>query len=63
MRQFIKAVYAAVVALLGSLVTVLVDGTSFGDIGAGAWVSAVLVALIAGGGVYGLRNVPPEPKP
>lgn len=59
MGQFVKAIYAFIVAGLGSLVTVLVDGTSFGDISAGAWVSTLLVALVAGGGVYGLKNVPP----
>jgi len=56
--QSLKAVYAAAVASLGSLVTVLVGDTSFGDLTDGQWVSVVLVGLIAGGGVYGITNKP-----
>lgn len=56
--QALKAWYAFVVAGLGSLVTVMVDDTSVGDITDGQWASALLVALVAGGGVYGLSNTP-----
>jgi hypothetical protein len=56
----LKAVYATVVAFLGSLVTVMVGDAGFGDITDGQWVAAVLVGLVAGGGVFGLRNVPPS---
>lgn len=51
-----KAIYAFVVAGLGSIVTVLVDDASIGDLTDGQWASAILVALVAGGGVYGLKN-------
>ena len=51
-----KAIYATAVAALGSLVTVLVGDTGFGDLTDGQWVSVILVGLVAGGGVYGLKN-------
>lgn len=56
--QAAKAIFAFVVAGLGSLTVVMVDDTSVGDITDGQWASAVLVALIAGGGVYGISNAP-----
>jgi len=52
----VKAIYATAVAALGSLVTVLVGDTGFGELTDGQWVSVVLVGLVAGGGVYGLKN-------
>lgn len=58
MGQFTKAIYATVVAALGSLGSLLVNDTGLGDITAGQWVFVALAALVAGGGVYGLRNVP-----
>lgn len=58
MRPFLKAVYATVVAGLGSLVTVMVGDIGFGDITDGQWLAALLVALTAGGGVYGITNRP-----
>jgi len=51
-----KAIYATAVAALGSLVTVLVGDTGFGDLTDGQWVSVILVGIVAGGGVYGLKN-------
>lgn len=54
----LKAWYAFVVAGLGSLVTVLVDDAGIGDITDGQWGTALLVGLIAGGGVYGITNSP-----
>ena len=51
-----KAIYATAVAALGSLVTVLVGDTGFGDLTDGQWVSVILGGLVAGGGVYGLKN-------
>jgi len=56
---FAKATYATVVSALGSLSAVLVGpGTSFGAITSGQWVTVALAALIAGGGVYGITNLP-----
>jgi hypothetical protein len=55
-RQAAKAIYAAVVGFLGSLVVVMVGDVGFGDITDGQWVAAVLLGLTAGGGVYGIRN-------
>lgn len=51
-----KAVYAGAVGFLGSITVVMVNDVSFGDVSDGQWLSAVLVGLIAGGGVYGIRN-------
>ena len=53
-----KAIYAFLVAGIGSLVTVMVNDAGFGDITDGQWLTAALVALIAGGGVFGLTNGP-----
>ena len=60
MLQFAKAIYATVVAGLGALVTVLVDDAGLDDLTSGQWVSVVLTALVAGGGVYGIANKPPS---
>lgn len=57
-RQAAKAVYATVIAALGSLAAVLVGDVGIGDVSAGQWVTVALAALIAGGGVYGIRNAP-----
>lgn len=56
--QFAKAIYATVIAGLGSLAVPLVGDTGFGDLTAGQWVTIVLAALVAGGGVYGIPNKP-----
>jgi hypothetical protein len=53
-----KAVYAAVIAALSGLVTVLVGDIGFGDLSSGQWVTIVLAALVAGGGTYGISNTP-----
>jgi hypothetical protein len=58
--RYWKALYAALVAFLGALVTVMVDDVGFGDIADGQWVAAVLAGLVAGGGVAGIRNAPSE---
>lgn len=52
----LKAFYAAVIAGLSGLVTVLVGDTGFTDLSAGQWVTIALAALIAFGGTYGLTN-------
>jgi hypothetical protein len=59
----LKAFYAAIVAALSGLVTVLVDNANFGDLTAGQWVVIALAAVVAFGGVYGLTNtVAAKPK-
>ena len=54
--KYAKAIYAFVVAGLGSLAAVLVGDVSFGDVTDGQWVTVVLAALVAGGGVFGIKN-------
>lgn len=56
MFQFAKALYATAIAGLGSLAAVLVGDSDFGDVTSGQWVTIVLAALVAGGGVYGITN-------
>lgn len=58
MSQFAKAIYAFVIAGLGALAAVLVGDVGIDDLTAGQWVTVALAALIAGGGVYGIRNAP-----
>ena len=59
MAQFTKAIYATVVAALGSLAALLTNDTSLSQITAGQWVVVALAALVAGGGVYGIPNRTP----
>lgn len=54
--QIAKALYAAFTSGLGSLATVLVGGASLSAVTAGQWVTCLLVALTAGGGVFGITN-------
>lgn len=56
MRQAAKAILAAVIAALGSLATVMVGDTGFGDLSAGQWVTIALAVSVAFGGVYGIKN-------
>jgi hypothetical protein len=56
MSKFAKAIYATVVAGLGALAAVLVGDVGIGDLSAGQWVTVVLAAIVAGGGVYGIKN-------
>lgn len=56
-----KAIYAAVVAALSGLVTVLVGDASFSSLTAGQWITIALAALIAFGGTYGITNKPAGP--
>lgn len=60
MAKYAKAIYAAVVASLGALAAVLVGDVGLGDLSDGQWVTVVLAGLVAGGGVFGIRNAPPE---
>lgn len=59
MKVYAKAIYAGVVAALGSLAAVLVGNTGLGDLTAGQWVTVVLAGLVAGGGVAGIKNAQP----
>jgi hypothetical protein len=52
----LKALYAGAVSLLGMLSTILVGDTTLGQVTQGQWVSVILFALVAGGGVYGLAG-------
>lgn len=56
MLVYAKAIYAAVVAGLGSLAAVLVGDVGIDDLTSGQWVAVVLAALVAGGGVAGISN-------
>lgn len=51
-----KGLYAAMVATLGMLATILVGNTSFHDITPGQWVTVGLFSLTAFGGVFGLSG-------
>lgn len=55
------AVYAAAVAGLGAMAAVLVGtderAASIGDLSDGQWVTVLLAALTAGGGILGLNHV------
>jgi hypothetical protein len=55
-KKAAKAILAAVIAALGSLATVMVGDTGFGDLTAGQWVTIALAVTIAFGGVYGIKN-------
>ena len=62
-----KALYAAVVAGLGSLLAVVTGHTSLSQVTASQWIVVALAAIVAGGGVYGIPNgkgsspAPPPP--
>lgn len=58
MLTFAKAAYATIISALGSLAVVLVGDAGLGDLTSGQWITVVLAALIAGGGVYGITNAP-----
>lgn len=60
MKTYAKAIYAAIVAGLGALAAVLVGDVGLGDLSDGQWVTVVLAALVAGGGVAGIKNAEPE---
>lgn len=54
--QSAKAIFAGLIAGLGSLSAVLVDEANISDLTDGQWVVVVLSTLVAFGGVYGIRN-------
>lgn len=53
-----KAVFAGVLAFLGSIATVLVGDAGFSDVTDGQWVTAAVAALVAFGAVFGVTNGP-----
>lgn len=57
-----KACFAASVAALSGLATVLVGDAGFDDLTAAQWVTIALATLLAFGGTYGLANRPAVPK-
>lgn len=59
-RQAAKAVFAFLVAGLGALASIMVGDVGFGDVTEGQWVAVVVTALVAGGGVYGIKNADAE---
>ena len=60
MKTCLKAIFATVISALGSLAVVLVGDAGLDDLTSGQWVTVVLAALVAGGGVYGIKNAPSE---
>jgi hypothetical protein len=57
----LKAFYAAVVAALSGLGTVLVGNASISDVSTAQWVTIALATVIAFGGVWGVTNAPKTP--
>lgn len=58
---YVKAIYAGVVAFLGSLSAALLAGgeeIGIGDISTAAWVAIILTTVLAVGGVLGLQAAP-----
>ncbi len=55
-KQAAKAVFAALVAGIGSLIAALTTGQSLTDLDAKTWLTVALATLLAGGGTYGIRN-------
>jgi len=52
---YAKAIIAAIIALLSSLITALDSG----GISAQEWLTAVIALLVAGGAVFSIPNKPP----
>lgn len=61
MQFYVKAIYAGVVAFLGPIAGALLadESIGFGDLSAGVWLSAVILGLVALGGVLGWQAAPP----
>jgi len=51
-----KAVFAALFTGLSTLGALLVNDTSLSSITAGQWVYVATAGLLAGGGVFGIKN-------
>jgi len=58
-QYFTKAIWAGLVASLGAISTALyaIDG-SLGDLPDGVWVGAIVLFLVAAGGVVGWQEAP-----
>ena len=58
-QYYVKAIYSFLVAGLGSLSVVLAGADmTFGKISDGQWLAALIVGLIAGGGILGWQGRP-----
>ncbi len=60
LAYYVKALYAGLVAFLGSLLAALqaVADTGISDISAAAWVTMALATVLAIGGVLGFQSAP-----
>lgn len=60
MQYYVKAIYAGLVAFLGSLLTALQVGEDIGfaDISTAAWITIALATVLALGGVLGFQSAP-----
>lgn len=62
LSPYLKAVFAAVAAFLGTLSTVLVGGSeSFSQITSAQWVTIAIATVGAAGVVWGVPNTPAAP--
>lgn len=59
-QLYVKALYAGVLAFLGPIAGALLadDALGFGDLGAGVWLSAAILGLVAFGGILGWQKAP-----
>ena len=71
MTRLVKPIWAGIIAFLGPIAGSLLQDPSMviADIGDGVWVSAVILGLLAGGGIAGWQAAPAsfsssvKPKP
>lgn len=55
-NEFLKAIYAAGMALLTGLGSALVQSQSFGNVSDATWISIAVLTVTAFGAVYGVTN-------
>ncbi len=60
LTRLVKPVWAGVIAFLGPVAGALLNTTDMevGDISDGVWVSALILGLLAGGGIAGWQAAP-----
>ena len=60
MQLYVKAIWAGVLAFLGPIAGALVavEDAGFGDLSTGVYVSAVVLGLLAFGGILGWQRAP-----
>ena len=56
--QSLKAIFAAVTAVLSGLAAVLVGNASISDVTTAQWVTIALAGVISFGAVFGVTNAP-----